>query len=314
VKIMSDPIGIFGRFVMLCFVPMMLAAPLLWAVLTPNRVGSDSQRMIVRTRMSALVIFTLIAFAAWGGLLLMTLQLPNTNPLSQAHRHVWVAFFPLWFGLAMPLIRAKSNNWQPSAGESSGSGTAFPGPTVRTASLVNRKNDTPLQPWEWGVGIGLSLACILWIALRGLYPFTKLEALEPGQVSFFQWALALSIYTVCVGSQWFFVPYSLQLSYLEPEPLDSSGSTELQELYRRHRRLKIRLLYWMTAVLLPVFVGATVAWMIWWPEHFQWVGIVGGIGGSLLGIAGGIMGMIMSAQRMRIAEFKSQLDAKAGIT
>jgi hypothetical protein len=148
--------------------------------------------------------------------------------------------------------------------------------------------------------------------MRGLYPFAKLEALEPGQVSFFQWALALSIYTICVGSQWFFVPYSLKLSHLEPEPLDSTGSRELQEMYRQHRRQKIRLLFWMTAVLVPVFLGAMVAWMVWWPEYFQWVGIVGAIGGSLLGIAGGIMGMLMSAQRMRIAEFKSQLDATAG--
>ncbi|XZE53149.1 hypothetical protein SH139x_004872 [Planctomycetaceae bacterium SH139] len=309
---MSDPIGIAGRIVMLCFVPIMLGAPMLWAVLTPNRVGSDSQRMVVRTRMSALVIFTLIAFAAWSGLLLMSLQLPNTNPLTQAHRHMWVAFFPLWFGLAMPLIRAKSNDWQPSAGNLPASETAFPESAVRTASLVNRKNDTPIQPWEWAVGIGLSLACIVWITIRGLFPFVKLEALEPGQVSFFQWALALSVYTVCVVSQWFFVPFSLKLSYLEPEPLDSAGSRELQEMYRQHRHLKSRLLYWMTAVFLPVFLGATVAWMVWWPEDFQWVGMVGAIGGGLLGISGGIMGMIMSAQRTRIAEFKSRLDATAG--
>lgn len=311
---MSDPLGVFVRLIMLCFVPMMIAIPLMWAVLTPNRVGSDSQRMVIRLRMSALVIFTFLALAAWLGLLLMTLQLPNSNPLAQAHRHMWVAFFPLWFGLAMPVIRAKSYDWQPSVPPSSLGEATIPGPAVRSASLVNRERDTPLRRWEWAFGICLSLACIAWIALRGLYPFADPETLEPGQVSFYQWALALSTYAVCIASQWFLVPYSLKLSYLEPEPLDSSGSRELQEMYRQHRRQKIRLLYWMTAVLLPVFIGGTVAWMVWWPEHFQWVGLVGAIGGSLLGIAGGVVGMLMSAQRMRIAEFKSHLDTKAGTT
>jgi hypothetical protein len=100
---MSDPIGVFGRLVMLCVVPMLLAAPLLWAVLTPNRVRSDSQRMMVRTRMSALVIFTLIAFAAWGGLLLMSLQLPATNPIEAGPLAYVGRSFPtlVWFSDAL---------------------------------------------------------------------------------------------------------------------------------------------------------------------------------------------------------------------
>ncbi|MFN6129488.1 MAG: hypothetical protein ACK57G_01525 [Planctomycetota bacterium] len=311
---MSDPAGVLGRFMMLCFVPIMLIAPLLWAVLTPNRVGSESQRMMLRTRLSALVIFTCIALAAWLGLLLMGLQLPNTNPIAQAHRHMWVAFFPLWFGLAMPLVRAKSYDWQPSGHSSSTAQTEPLGPTVRSASLANRAREMPIRSWEWALGISLSLACIVWIAMRGLYPFANPEAIEPGQVSFYQWALSLSTYAVCIASQWFFVPYSVKLSYLEPEPMDSSGSGELQEMYRQHRRQKIRLLYWMTGVLLPAFLGTMVAWMVWWPEHFQFVGVVGAIGGSVLGIAGGIIGTLMGAQRMRIAEFKSRLDAKTGTT
>jgi hypothetical protein len=307
---MSDPIGILGRLVMLCFVPMMLMTPLLWAAITPNRVGSDSQRMMVRTRMSALVVFTCIALAAWFGLLLMTLQLPNTNPLAHAHRHMWVAFFPLWFGLAMPLVRAKSCDWQSSPHESATTQTGPRGPTLRSASLVNREREMPIRSWEWAFGIVSSLACILWIAVRGLYPFANPEAIEPGQVSFYQWSLALSTYAVCMAGQWFFVPYSLKLSYLEPEPLDSSGSSELQEMYRQHRRKKIRTLYWMTGVLLPTFLGTMLAWMVWRPEHFQIIGMVGAIGGSVFGIAGGIIGTLMSAQRMRIAEFKATLEAK----
>jgi hypothetical protein len=308
---MSDPVGVLGRFMMLCFVPLMLTSPLMWAVLTPNRVGSDSQRMMVRTRMSALFIFTCIALAAWLGLLLMGLQLPYTNPLAHAHRHMWVAFFPLWFGLAMPLVRAKSFNLQPSVHPSSATQSEPDGPSVRSASLANRARDIPIRSWEWVLGISLSLACIVWIAMRGRYPFANPEAIEPGQVSFHQWILALSTYAVCTAVQWFFVPFSLRLSYLEPEPLDSSGSSELQEMYRQHRRQKIRLLYWMIGVLLPAFLGIMVAWMVWWPEHFQIVGVVGAVGGSVLGIAGGIVGTLMSAQRMRIAEFKSRLDANA---
>jgi hypothetical protein len=113
-----------------------------------------------------------------------------------------------------------------------------------------------------------------------------------------------------MAGQWFFVPYSLKLSYLEPEPLDSSGSSELQEMYRQHRRKKIRTLYWMTGFLLPTFLGTMLAWMVWRPEHFQIIGMVGAIGGSVFGIAGGIIGTLMSAQRMRIAEFKATLEAK----
>jgi hypothetical protein len=311
---MADPVGVLGRWIMLCFVPIVLTAPLLWAVLTPNRVGSDSQRMMVRTRMSALVIFTCIALAAWLGLLLMGLQLPNENPLAQAHWHMWVAFFPLWFGLAMPLVQAKSYGWQSSVPPSSEMQTEVHEATLRSASLANRAREMPIRRWEWVLGISLSFACIVGIAMRGLYPFANPEAIEPGQVSFYQWALGLSTYAVCIASQWFFVPYSLKLSYLEPEPLDSTGSSELQEMYRQHRRQKIRLLYWMTGVLLPAFLGTMLAWMVWWPEHFQIVGVVGAVGGSVLGIAGGIIGTLMSAQRMRIAEFKSRLDAKAGTT
>lgn len=305
---MTDPIAIVERLLFLLLTPGFLLMPILWAWLTPNRATEESQRTQVRIRMAALVIFTMVALAVWVAMLILSTQLPAENPLASVHRHLWVVFFPLWSGLAMPVVREKSVDR-----ERERYGEVAARMEVRSASLVNRSQDSPIETWEWVTGIALSVVCAVGIALRGLLPMTTVEGAEPGQTSWLQWVIALSVYSFCIGLQWFIVPYSVRLALVEPEPMDVTGSHELQTMYRSHRKRKIRMLYWLTGVLLPTFMGLMIIWMVWWPEHSRILGLIGGVGGACLGLCGGYLGMKMSAERMRIAEFKAKLDANAGV-
>lgn len=71
---------------------------------------------------------------------------------------MWMAFFPLWFLLAMPLLQLRGPGWQPLQRDS-----------VRSANLVRRDVLPPAQQVGWillGALCGLLLCvCVMGLAL-----------------------------------------------------------------------------------------------------------------------------------------------------
>lgn len=302
---MSDPGLVLFRVSMIAFVVCFLAAPLTWVLCTPNRCRTDAERTLVRGLTVTLAFLTVLCLAAWVGLLLISLQLPPAHPFATAWHQGWVLFFPLWFALAIPTVRAK-NPMMLTCGSDA---TVEMGEPTRTASLANRQKEPVLQRWEWMVGATLSLLCVAWIASRAAYPFAIPGDKAPSQVTLMHWLLAFTTFTLVTLLQWSLLRVSIGLSSLEPEPLDTNGSEELIAMYRQHRHSKVRILYWTTGVVLPVFLGVMIGWMVWWPHQSRVLGMIGGLGGCVLGITGGVLGATMGLQRERINQTRAKLNA-----
>ncbi|MFN7731053.1 MAG: hypothetical protein ACK5OB_04070 [Pirellula sp.] len=304
---MNDFVVVATRVLLTVFAPFMLLVPLGVVVAMPNRATSDAKRALAKRLQWTLVGFTLLALATSLGLswIAASGSLPVGHPLQQIAMHCWVLFFPLWFGLAMPCVQAKL-----PATQGAGNATSLGGMQgeTRTASLVNRLRQHPLQKWEWIVGGAISIACLSLIAARGLVPFPTEEPSGASQGAFLRWLLALGIYAACVVLQWIIVPISLRAMLLEPEPMDAEGSPELQEAYSNYRKQKGRVLYWMLAVIQPVFLGGMIAVMVWMPGRTPSLGLVGGIGGTLLGLCGAAFGSLMTHRRLQIDKLRLELD------
>jgi hypothetical protein len=88
----------------------------------------------------------------------------------------------------------------------------------------------------------------------------------------------------------------------------SSGSAELAVLYARQRPRRVLGMFWLMGVVAPLFMSSLYALITWFPADGATLGIMGGLGGSLLGIVGAVFGMTMSAERMKIAKVRARLE------
>lgn len=301
---MSDPLLLLSRLVALVFVPVMLLFPLIFAALVPTRVTSDSDRTAARARLSVLVLATVAALAIWLGLI-ATAAFKNWSPLASLVNFTWVLFFPLWFLLAMPVVRAKNPVWAGAL-----AGNQANGPTVRVASLKNRERESPVRGfmlWVPAVVVGLT---VIATAARGLLlPFEDRDFAGQGDAEQTRWLVALAIVVFIGLVTMIAVPISLRRVNAEPEPLAPTGSEELLDLYRTQRRRRIRGMFWLLGVLLPGFIGGLIALAVWFPADGSLIGFIGAFGGSGLGIAGGVFGTVMAVERVRIAEARARLES-----
>lgn len=73
-------------------------------------------------------------------------------------------------------------------------------------------------------------------------------------------------------------------------------------------------MFWLLSVAAPLFMSSLYAPVSWLPANGATLGIIGGVGGSLLGIVGAIFGMTMSAERMKIAQVRVRLERSGPAT
>ncbi len=309
---MSDPFIPLGRLFMLIFVPVMLLFPLVFAALVPNRAANDSARIKARGMLLTLAMSTTVLLAIWVGLVLTGLRFNFAMVIAGFW---WPWFFPLWFFLAMPAIVAKNPHWVWTVGSGSASGG------VRTASLVNRERTSPVTRAMWAVPITLFVLILATIAARGLLPFgvgpypgDSTVDPEAARVAYAeaersQWLLSLIVFGSVFGFLLAILPRSLRRTLSEPEPMDAAGSPELARLYAAQRRKRVLGLFWGAGVLLPLCIGSFSVLQAWFPQNGSTWGLVGGIGGSILGICGAIFGTRMTVERAKISEVRARLDA-----
>ena len=309
---MSDPFIPLGRLFMLIFVPVMLLFPLVFAALVPNRTADDSARIKARGMMLTLAMSTAVLLAIWVGLVLTGLRFNFAMIIAGFW---WAWFFPLWFFLAMPAIGAKNPHWGWTVGGGSASGG------VRTASLVNREHASPVTRAMWAVPITLFVVILAAIAARGLLPFgvgpyPGDSAVDPeaARVAYAEaersrWIFSLVVFGSVFGFLLASLPRSLRRTLSEPEPMDAAGSPELAELYAAQRRKRVLGLFWGSGVVLPLCIGVFSVLQTWFPHDGSTWGLIGGIGGSILGICGAIYGTWMTVERAKISEVRARLDA-----
>ena len=298
---MSDPFLLIGRLVMVLLPPFMILLPLALVLLVPNRAAEESARLAVRARLVALLVATVVCLAVWGGLLLTSVQWPWAR---WAATFSWPLFFPLWFGLAWPLIRAKN-----PAREDAMDGRSQASP-VRTASLVNRERTSPVTRGMWVAGTLVCLVGPVAIAIRAVHLF-PIESVD-GAASLFEspehvrWFVFLVVTAMTsLGLLW--LPRVLRSMLLEAEPLDAAGSRELSDLYAAQRRRRVLGMFWIN-VISPAAISFILALAVWFPGFGAMWGLVGGFAGTVLGGMGAVFGFMMTAERAKIAEVRARLE------
>jgi len=287
---MSQPVWIFPNLFTVFFVPAMLLMPLVTAACLLARRDTDAAPEALarsRTLMKLLAAATGLAFASWIGLSAAASLGPRN--LHTATSQSWILFFPLWFGLAMPAVNARLHRPTPQD----------PPATPRVASLVSREHASPVKAWWWAVAIGL------WAISLGVSVVLALSIWNT-QPSHAVTGLSSNLFTLVLLAV--ILPVALRATLNEPEPLDARGSVELAGAYADLRRVKITFLFWLLAVPLPALTTATTAAIIAAPTLGPWIGVSGGAAGTLLGIAGAIVGLSMSRKHRAISEARRKLN------
>lgn len=290
----------FMRWFDLVFPLAMLAFPLCFVLLSPRGRASafsdDTTNATDRARGLTLVLVIATTICLVGHLWLWSSEVPF-------NRFTGCFFFPLWFGLAMPALAARN----PDLARTHPAGTP-----VRRASLTPRTSE-PLAPrWLWTLSIGIAAASLVGIAIRpwgeafGTCPFdSAVQAV---------WLRSLVIQTATLALTFTVLHGCLGMLRREPEPMDARATAELIESYASLRRFKAAAFLWLFGVGGSLIVGGAMLAMAWLPpdsDAMIWVlAIGGGVAGSALGIAGGVLGTVASIRRARINAMIRTLDAR----
>jgi hypothetical protein len=293
------------RWFDLIFPLCMLVFPLVFLVLSP-RGPADSQTEELRNRARGLT--TLLAALT---IVFVGVHLLLWNFGFGFARFMFVGFFPLWFGLAMPALAARNPDLA----------TAHPtGSTIRRASLAPR-DTTPLAPrWMWQISAAIGAVFLAGTALRPWGSADLFTNLLGSTVAAFEgsvrstWLIAM---IVQVGSLALLFPMlclCMSMVRREPEPMDARSSPELQESYASLRRFKAQSFLWLFGIGMNFLFGACFMLMAWLPADSRTttyiLAIGGGTAGSALGIAGGVIGTIAGMRRARINALIRSLDAR----
>jgi hypothetical protein len=261
------------------FPVLMLLFPALFTLFVKVQPGGDETR--ARQLAAGLWMATLVGLALHAGVQIAH----ETTGSIPVHLHrAWIVVFPmigfmlLWFGLAGRVLAARHPGWRNTNDETR---------TTRAASLAPRHEDVPepqgLLLAGWCL-YGLCVAATAWAIWESGNPLPILGLMF-----------------------WPCFVWGAKASRLEPEPMDVSGSPELEAEYAAFRRFRSSgfVLCGMAGGLL--FAGTAVL-MVLRPE---WAGFVGGVGGASVGIIGGVFGSLASVRRARIQSRLRDLESGA---
>lgn len=250
------------------FTLFMILFPAVFASFIHVRPGMDEQRGTRRRLTLKLWLATAVTVLAY--LLLARWQPAVTYVM-------WCAFFPLWFWLAMPLLRTRDPGW-----------AAVVRGARRSASLV-RRDVLPA---------GLRVGWIVITALWGLLLCVSLVGLSLAVAQPVQWWLLA--FNLAAGFELWLLHWAMRRSLIEPEPLATDESDELREA--RARLHGFKLLGWLALAALMVFIFSLPPLLLIWygNDALNWAIIIGAGGGTLAGIGGGVFGTMASIKRAQI--------------
>ncbi len=187
----------------------------------------------------------------------------------------WTLSFALWFGLANRIFIAKNP------------GLAQPQGPVRSASLKPREIQSPIPQVAW---VGL----VLYVLAGGIaIAYHAHTNILPWGI----WSGAL----LWLG----LTPWCCRAMLNEPEPLDSKGSPELEAAYRDSRNFRAWGFFGAGLAAITLFQGAALMIALGLGQQAAWVG---GIGGTLVGVAGGVLGTMADLRRAKVANLRKDLE------
>ena len=250
------------------FTLLMIAFPAVFTLFIRRR-ETDREMPARNRQLSRLLWLTTLATA------LVYLLLVQWHPA--VAYFMWMAFFPLWFLLAMPMIQARDPGWRPLERDNR-----------RSASLV-RRDLLPIP-----LRIGWIMLTALWglllcLALFGL----ALEVSQP-----VMWWLLL--FNLAAGFELGILFWAMRRSLIEPEAASADESSPLKAEREALHRLK--LYGWLgLAVITMLIFSLPPLILIWYGNRaLMWAITIGAGGGTLAGIGGGVFGTLASIRRARI--------------
>ncbi len=190
---------------------------------------------------------------------------------------MWMAFFPLWFLLAMPMIQTRDPGWRPLQRDNQ-----------RSASLV-RRDVLPIP-----LRIGWIMITVLWslllcVAILGLV----LEVSRP-----VMWWLL--VFNLAAGFELWILHWGMHRSLIEPEAASPGESASLRDEREAFHRFKLYGWFWLATLAMLIFSLPPLL-LIWYGNQALTGAIAIGAGGGMLaGIGGGVFGTIASIRRARI--------------
>jgi hypothetical protein len=256
------------------FVLAMLLFPAMLTVFVrrqPQEAGRSAgdADLDLRAKQRRLWLWTAVAIGAYAALTLNG----NTEIVS----FLWMACFPLWFLLAMPVLRAKDPGWR-----------GVPRTATRSASLVRRDVLPPRLKRAW----------IYLTALWALLVTASIAGLAAGAPGAGQWWLIT--FPVVAGAEVALFYWCAKRSLIEPEPHPANETPEIRAARESLRGLKLYAWLWAAAACVLVF-SAPALMLIWWGPSALVPAIAAGAGGgAVVGIGGGVVGTIADLRRARL--------------
>lgn len=190
---------------------------------------------------------------------------------------MWVAFFPLWFSFAMPLLRAKDPGWGP-----------LPRSPVRAARLV-RRDVLPASVTRIWI-----IVAAVW-AILTIGTIAGLTQPNPGARSW--WLLFFSL---AAGIELWLLRWAMRRSLIEAEPVPLSETPEISRAREELHNLK--LYGWTAAAAVMMLIFSIPPLLLVWlgDEALMAAIVVGAGGGAVGGIGGGVFGTLADLRRARI--------------
>lgn len=190
---------------------------------------------------------------------------------------MWLAFFLLWFLLAMPLVQARNPEWGP-----------LERGALRSASLVPRDRLPPELVAGW-IAVTVLWLLMLCVALLGLTLFAQGPT---------HWWLLL--FNLAAGAELWLLHWAMRRSLIEPEPVSPQDDDAIRAERENFHRFK--LYGWLGLALAVMLIFSLPPLLLIWygGGALTWAIVIGAGGGTLVGIGGGVFGTIASLKRAKI--------------
>jgi hypothetical protein len=288
----------------LIFISCMLLTPMFFMQFYKPREGDEVDRARVRKLGRRLNLATTLALVSFLTLFMIHFE-GSTGTWEDhprlvgfadvAYKLAWLAFFPLWFGLGMPLMMACRPEARSAFVDSRGQTRQ-----ARSASLTPRgtSSNTPDHVHSWMLALWFVGA-----ALTVFFAWSRHAELVASNPQYWLTAalglpLALSIPALH--------PSVRRSLALEPEPLDISAASDLDQAYASLRSAKARGLLALELIMELLLLTTSVLSV---SVHMDGsvTGIAGAVVGITVGLAGAIFGTVMSNRRMHIQRMLNDL-------
>ena len=276
-------------FVLIWIPLVMVLIPAVFTLFVKTRVGSGRDEAEVRRQVRSLRLRLWVATA-------LAVALEVGLGLVARYPFMMYLFFPLWFFCAMPLLRVQRPGWFFFDGDTS----AIPAtePTTRRVSLQPQPkpeatSSTPTSHFNWWPH---AIGAVIVLGVVGFYWSDITARHGTGLVvgGLFVWLFFGSTFLAIGECGW-------QGDHAPPVLRGPRPDAEVDRLNAQLQRFQRRVWYgFATAVV--IFMTAVGLAFAFLPPRGDILGLVGGIGGTAIGILGGGFGVIHGCHQARIRE------------